>query len=74
MCIERKGMSEILKHTEVSVHSNIFWIVIAVPIRGGTGVSKRVEEEENSFLLHTEVIYNGIFRSPIMYFSGFQEK
>lgn len=47
--------------------------LVAVPVRGGTGVSRRAEEE-NSFLLQRRVIYKGVLRSSIMYFSGFQEK
>lgn len=47
-------------------------LIIVVPVRGGTGVSRRAEE--NSFLLQREFIYKGVLRSSIMYFIGFQEK
>lgn len=42
VCIEKKGTSEILKHSEVFTRISSE-LVTAVPIRGGTGVSRRVE-------------------------------
>lgn len=43
-------------------------LVIATPVRGGSEVSGTADE--NSFLLQME----GVLRSSVVYFSGFQEK
>lgn len=42
VCIEKKGTSEILKHSEAFTRTSSE-LVTAVPIRGGAGVSRRVE-------------------------------
>lgn len=70
VCIERKGTSEILKHSGVFTRISSE-LVTAVPIRGGNRVRRRVEE--NNFLLQKEVTYRGVLSSSVLYLSGFQE-
>lgn len=68
--IERKGRSEILKHSEMFTRISSE-LVTAVPIRGGTGVNRRVEE--NNFPLQREVMYKGLLSSSVTCISGFQD-
>lgn len=69
VCIEREGRSEILKHSEVFTRVSSE-LVTAVPIRGRTGVSRRVE---NNFPLQREVMYKGALSSSVTCISGFQD-
>lgn len=67
--IEREGTSEIFKHSEVSTRISSE-LVTAVPIRGGTEVSRRVE---NNFPLQRKVVYKGVLSSSVMCISDFQD-